>query len=97
MDLDLKSPETKEWQENVLKNEGLEDWVIRMSPAGGYCWQNQKTIDLLTDSPVWFLHEVAHALYPSPEGEFYNHYHGGMWATTFANLIEKYMTRKDEL
>jgi len=91
----------KEWRESVLKDEGLQDWTIEFSNSGGYCWFNQKKIQLndTADTPpnhsaIWFLHEVAHALHPWPEGEQNNHYHGGRWAFKFAELIEKYMTRK---
>lgn len=101
---DPRTLETKEWQESVLRSEGLQDWTIRFSNSGGYCWMKQKIIQLndtadtlLDHSAIWFLHEVAHAVHPWPEGESQNHYHGGGWAFKFAELIEKYMTRKDEV
>jgi hypothetical protein len=101
---DPRTPEAKKWQESVLKDEGLQNWTVEFSNSGGYCWMNQKIIQLndTVDTPpdhstIWFLHEVAHALHPWPEGEHKNHYHGGEWAFKFAELIEKYMTKKDEV
>jgi hypothetical protein len=76
----------------VLKAEGLADWRVEFTRAGAYCWRDRKLIQLLSGrSRVAFLHEVAHALHPEPEGEHKNHYHGGGWADVFGRLVDRYM------
>lgn len=75
----------------ILSAEGLGDWNIRIA-SDAYCWINTKTIQLPIDASLsLFLHEVAHALHPEPEGEAKNHYHGGGWASRYGELIDKYM------
>ena len=87
---------TSTWQQSVLNNEGLTDWTI-IEAFDAYCWLKTKTIQLPKNaSSALFLHEVAHALHPSPEGDLRNHYHGGGWAQIYGRLIEKYLMRLDE-
>lgn len=82
------------WQRQVLENEGLGDWTIKIA-ADAYCWSGERLIQLPDDAdPALFLHEVAHALHPEKEGPLKNHYHGGGWASVFGILISKYMTVK---
>lgn len=83
-----------EWRRKVLESEGLWDWTLK-DCADGYCWHHSKTIQVRLDGPLsGFLHEVAHALVPEPEGEHKNHYHGGGWADVFGSLVDKYMDPK---
>jgi hypothetical protein len=85
------------WRRMVLDAEGLSEWRIEFTAAGSYCWHHLKLIQLLRRrNPAGFLHEVAHALHPEPEGEHKNHYHGGGWADTFGRLVSKYMVRSTE-
>jgi hypothetical protein len=93
------------WHRHVLDGEGLSDWQVELSTAGGYCWMNQKLIQLNqhSDQPIaGFLHEVAHALHPEYEYicnvcKIGHHYHGGGWADTFGRLVNKYMTPKTHI
>ena len=90
----------EQWQRHVLIAEGLKDWRVEFSSAGGYCWFKDKLIQINpnSDAPVaGFLHELAHALHPEREGEYKNHYHGGGWADTFGRLVTKYMTTRQPL
>jgi hypothetical protein len=77
-----------EWALCVLFEQGLSGWEIK--PGEPYCWTEQKTIAFEGEDRVLFLHEVAHALVPEAEGPLRNHYHGGMWASKFAELIRRY-------
>lgn len=78
----------------ILVNEGLGDWKIRSGEA--YCYSEQKSIAIPGNASLpLFLHEVAHALHPQPEGELKNHYHGGGWAQIYGELINRYMAGKD--
>lgn len=80
----------------VLQLEGLQGWQLRLA-ADAYCWLETQVIQLPEDvSTALFLHEVAHALHPEPEGPMLNHYHGGGWASKYGELIDKY-TRPVEL
>jgi hypothetical protein len=79
------------WRTDVLANEKLSDWEINIA-TDGYCWRDTKTIQLPADaSPSLFLHEVAHALVPEPEGSMRNHYHGGNWAAEYGRLVDRYL------
>ena len=86
-----------DWRRMVLKSEGLSDWTVKLA-ADGYCWRHLKVIQIRRrGAPSGFLHEVAHALHPEPEGEHKNHYHGGGWADAFGRLIDKYMRPRDQV
>jgi hypothetical protein len=85
----------RQYGKSILYAEGLPDWEIHLTEAGPYCWIEQKRIDIPAHATLsLFLHEVAHALHPEPEGERKNHYHGGQWAHKFGELIDKYMEMK---
>lgn len=86
--------EISAWRRMVLDQEGLAGWRAVPTVAGSYCWHDKKMIQLISDEPAVFLHEVAHALHTEPEGEHKNHYHGGGWADQFSQLVEKYMVRR---
>ena len=78
----------------ILYAEGLGDWEIAEGEA--YCWIESKTIKIPKRTRLSsFLHEVAHALNPHPEGPCENHYHGPRWAATYGRLVNKYMTVKN--
>ena len=83
----------EQWAANVLVQEGLPDWTVK--PGEAYCWFKSKTITFdfqrYASNYALFLHEVAHALVPEPEGELKNHYHGGNWAAKFGELVNRYM------
>lgn len=88
----------EQWQRFVLDTEGLCDWTVKPS-EDVYCWQHLKTITFPFNreggpSQSLFLHEVAHALHPQPEGEWKNHYHGGGWAEQFGRLVDKYLSSR---
>jgi hypothetical protein len=88
--------EMRQWALQVLAREGLGQWTVR--PGEAYCWLQERAItfdfDRNTGNWALFLHEVAHALYPQPEGPRQNHYHGGQWAAKFGELVNRYMTPK---
>ena len=78
--------------QRVLEAEGLSHWVVKESPAGGYCWLSQKKIEVpkFNDHGT-FLHEVAHALREQvvdfPTG---NDKHDAYWGNIFSRLVTKY-------
>jgi hypothetical protein len=85
-----------EWRKQVLTKEKLNDWTVKLA-ADGHCWRETKVLQINRDTqsnPSGFLHEVAHALCPEPEGPMKNHYHGGQWATEYGRLVDKYLTHK---
>jgi len=83
------------WRRAVLKAEGLTDWRIEIA-ADDYCCVKDKVIQLpVGASASLFLHVVAHALHPEPEGPMANRYHGGVWASVFGALIDKYMVVRE--
>ena len=76
------------WQQ-VLDTEGLGDWTVQESSAGGYCWLTDKRIDVPSfEDHGTFLHEVAHALREQvawfPTG---NDKHDGLWGDVFSRLV----------
>lgn len=78
----------------ILEAEGLGDWTVGKGEA--YCWNSLKTIKVPERAQLQsFLHEVAHALTPEPEGPWQNHYHGPKWAATYGRLVNRYMTLKN--
>jgi hypothetical protein len=79
----------------ILYAEGLDDWKI--AEGEPYCWHKTKTITIQKQRAKLstFIHEVAHALNPDPEGPWKNHYHGPKWARTYGRLLNKYMEVKD--
>jgi hypothetical protein len=82
------------WRRSILEAEGLGDWTLEIK-ADAYCWLKDHMIQLPPNaSPSLFLHEVAHALHPEPEGPMKNHYHGGGWAAAFGRLVDKYLVAK---
>jgi len=94
----MKAPVSEERQffHSILIAEGLSDWSVQSGEA--YCYISLKIIKVPEDCVMsLFLHEVAHALYPEPEGEMKNHYHGGNWASTYGNLVNKWMRFDQQL
>ena len=85
-----------DWCLSIIQQELLGDWSIIWA-ADGYCWLGRKVIQLpykATESI--FLHELAHALCQEPEQYGQGlHYHGGMWASAFGKLVDKYMRRRE--
>ena len=81
------------WCLSIIRQELADGWSI-IYAADGYCWFDSKQIQLPYDNATEsiFLHELAHALYHEPEryGEGL-HYHGGVWASVFGKLVDKYM------
>lgn len=68
----------------VLKENGLDDWIIKKeNGGGGLVLFNSKTILLGKKATfAMFLHEVAHAI--TKEG------HTGLFADKFTYLVDKY-------
>jgi len=79
------------WCYIVLAAEAMADWQIK--PGEAYCWITNRTIQFPANSTdhANFLHEVAHAGHPEPEGEHKNHYHGGGWFCEFQRLVNKWL------
>lgn len=73
------------WQ-NILSAEGLGDWTVKEIHSGGgltvfktkEIWLDTKYLNNI----FWFLHEVAHILYPN---------HESMWGNHFTRLLDKYI------
>ena len=80
-----------------MAQEGLAGWQVK--PGEAYAWLEQKTITFdfkgCAGNHALFLHEVAHALHPYPEGEQRNHYHGGHWAAKYGELVNKYLIPRE--
>lgn len=71
----------------ILKEEGLQDWKIKIiHSGGGLCLINKKEIWLdkkyESDLPM-FLHEISHAITKRK--------HDGVFADKFTELVRKYM------
>lgn len=91
------SENMQSWTRSVLDAEGLTDWTVKSGEA--YCWIDDRVITFdferyIGDSAL-FLHEVAHALLPRPEGPLLNHYHGGEWAAVYGRLVNRYMIPRE--
>ena len=88
----------RSWARSVLDAEGLSDWVVRHGEA--YCWIKDHAIAFDFERHgrdyALFLHEVAHALVPRPEGYFLNHYHGGDWAAAYGRLVNRHTVPADQ-
>ena len=71
----------------VLAAEGLAGWAVDVSHVDGYCWRNQKRLDIGDGTSLGLiLHETAHALARPRFGD----QHGGMWASVFTRLVTNY-------
>ncbi len=69
----------------------LKGWAIRLKPnsSEGYCWENQKIIDLglKNSNPLrLLLHEIAH-IGNNPHGNKHNQ----KWFNEYLKLMCKYM------
>ena len=88
----IKEKIEKEFEE-ILREEGLLDWKIKIiQSGGGLCEREKKEIwlDEKNFNLPFFLHEVAHAL--TPEERF----HGAIWGDRFTALIRKYWEKSIE-
>lgn len=73
----------------------LKDWQIRLKPdsSEGYCWQQQKIIDLGLENPNplrLLLHEVAHI-----DNDPHGNKHNQNWFNEYIKLMRKYMPTVD--
>ena len=82
-----------EWQQDVLKLEGLKGWHIKnTNSGGGLTIFKGKTIYAKTMCSALFLHEVAHALLPIPwENGKKNTGHDAIWGDQYTDLVNRYL------